>query len=77
MRTLLVFISLIMLYTLVSCNGESVPATENQSNGSLEEPLIYANKKAMQEEKQQIDGVIRRYKGVMKEAGSGLRYDIY
>jgi hypothetical protein len=44
MRTLLVFISLIMLYTLVSCNGESVPATENQSNGSLEEPLIYANK---------------------------------
>lgn len=77
MRTLLVFISLIMLYTLVSCNGESVPATENQSNGSLEEPLIYANKKAMQEEKQQIDGFIRRYKWVMKETGSGLRYDIY
>lgn len=75
----LLFVSTLLLLAFIgqSCNGGSTPESENQSAGSLEEPLIYANKKAMQEEKQQIDGFIRRYRWKMKETGSGLRYDIY
>lgn len=44
---------------------------------AYEEPLVKANKQAVNTEEVQIKNFIRRYQWDMKETGTGLRYNIY
>jgi len=61
---------------LFSCNGGG-KQQESINTEEYEEPLIYANKQAVQFENEQIEKFISRYHWQMKETGSGLRYSIY
>lgn len=77
-RLLYIFLSFLILLSLVSCNG----AKTNEKNSgkkvpSMKESLLNANKQAVRAENEQIEQFIRRYNWEMKETGSGLRYNIY
>ncbi|NTW25467.1 MAG: peptidylprolyl isomerase [Lentimicrobium sp.] len=68
----------LVLILLFSCSSNTEQSQgKSDSSRDLEEKLIYANKRAVKEENEQIERFIKRYKWQMKETGSGLRYDIY
>ncbi len=71
----LLFIS-VFIVLIQSCKQET-PKQESINEKQLEEPLLYANKKAVETEQEQIEHFIARYEWQMKETGSGLRYAIY
>lgn len=61
---------------LASCNQPS-PERKLPDPGQVREPLLKANKEAVQTENEQIRDFLRRYKWPMQETGSGLLYHIY
>lgn len=67
---------LIMLF-LASCHNSNDRSGNNVPAKDVQEPLVYANKQAINAEKEQIDNYIRRHNWKMIETGSGLRYAIY
>lgn len=75
-----VFIFLIWfpLFILVGSCNQSVKNERSVTDYTeLEEPLLKANKQAVEAEQVQINNFIKRYKWQMQETGSGLRYAIY
>ena len=72
------FLTLVFAFLALftSCRN---PQQENRKIGpsDVKEPLIYANKEAVETETEQIRDFLRRHKWEMKETGSGLRYWIY
>jgi FKBP-type peptidyl-prolyl cis-trans isomerase len=77
MRNALLIIASLLLLFFFSCKSNTQSAEEKLDEKKLEEPLLYANKKAVETEQQQIEDFITRYKWDMQETGSGLRYAIY
>lgn len=76
-RKILFIIPVFLLaITSISCNNNP-PVQDKQTAPDLKEPLINANRKAVDTETEQINDFLRRYKWDMTETGSGLRYWIY
>jgi len=69
-------ITLVLLEPVVSCQNPQ-PAGKDVGPGSVKEPLIEANKMAVQTETEQINDFLRRYKWKMEQTGSGLHYLVY
>lgn len=68
---------LITVFTMSSCQDHSVEEPGESTNpGNIKEPLIEANKAAVQTEEQQIEDLLRRYHWDMNETHTGLRYMI-
>ncbi|MFA6950974.1 MAG: FKBP-type peptidyl-prolyl cis-trans isomerase [Lentimicrobiaceae bacterium] len=72
------FALLIIISLVVACNNKANQEQDQELNPkAYEEPLVKANKQAVQTEDEQIESFVQRYKWDMKSTGSGLRYAIY
>jgi len=76
---LIVFIvALISLQlALITCMHHDDRAGKPVSTSEMKEPLIHANKEAVETESEQIQDFLRRHDWKTTETGSGLRYWIY
>lgn len=68
---------IISIFFILSCNEQVRQEKKEMDPDLLEEPLIKANKQAVNTEDEQIDAYIRRHNWSMTKTGSGLRYAIY
>jgi FKBP-type peptidyl-prolyl cis-trans isomerase FkpA len=62
---------------LAGCRETPVAMKDTQKYSYSSEPLIYANKKAVKLEDEQIKEYVKRMGWQMKSTGTGLRYLIY
>ncbi len=77
MKSILGFLSLVLLPVLISCGQSPKPAPHQPSEKEIQESLIRVNKELNRRESDEIDAYIVKHNMKVTRTGTGLRYEIY